>query len=54
MISPLIALMRDQVRALQELGIKAGAITSGNTQEEIDAGLGGFRAGKIEITLYCA
>ena len=36
-ISPLIALMRDQVRALQELGVNAGAITSGNTQEEIDS-----------------
>ena len=36
-VSPLIALMRDQVRALQELGVKAGALTSGNTPEEIDA-----------------
>lgn len=36
-ISPLIALMRDQVRALQELGVGAGALTSGNTPEETDA-----------------
>ncbi|UWQ21638.1 DNA helicase RecQ [Jannaschia sp. W003] len=36
-ISPLIALMRDQVRALQEAGVEAGALTSGNTDEEIDA-----------------
>lgn len=36
-ISPLIALMRDQVRALQEAGVCAGALTSGNTQEETDA-----------------
>lgn len=35
-ISPLIALMRDQVRGLRELGICAGALTSGNTQEETD------------------
>ncbi len=35
-ISPLIALMRDQVRALQELGVEAGALTSGNTPEETD------------------
>ncbi len=36
-ISPLIALMRDQVRALQELGIAAGALTSGNTEGETAA-----------------
>ena len=36
-ISPLIALMRDQVRALQEAGVTAGALTSGNTDEETDA-----------------
>ena len=36
-ISPLIALMRDQVRALREAGVEAGALTSGNTEEETDA-----------------
>ncbi len=36
-ISPLIALMRDQVRALREAGVEAGALTSGNTAEETDA-----------------
>jgi ATP-dependent DNA helicase RecQ len=36
-ISPLIALMRDQVRGLREAGVSAGALTSGNTQEETDA-----------------
>ena len=35
-ISPLIALMRDQVRALLAVGVNAGALTSGNTQEETD------------------
>lgn len=33
-ISPLIALMRDQVRALQEAGVAAAALTSGNSPEE--------------------
>ncbi|MFT6450679.1 MAG: ATP-dependent DNA helicase RecQ, partial [Halocynthiibacter sp.] len=32
-ISPLIALMRDQVRALREAGVAAGALNSGNTDE---------------------
>ncbi len=36
-ISPLIALMRDQVRGLQELGVAAGALTSGNTEAETEA-----------------
>ncbi len=36
-ISPLIALMRDQVRALEANGVAAGALTSTNTQEETDS-----------------
>ncbi|WP_299845404.1 DNA helicase RecQ [uncultured Roseovarius sp.] len=35
-ISPLIALMRDQVRALRAVGVEAGALTSGNTDQETD------------------
>ncbi len=35
-ISPLIALMRDQVRALRAAGVEAGALTSGNTDQETD------------------
>jgi ATP-dependent DNA helicase RecQ len=35
-ISPLIALMRDQVRALKAVGVEAGALTSGNTDEETE------------------
>ena len=35
-ISPLIALMRDQVRSLREVGVGAGALTSGNTDEETE------------------
>ena len=33
-ISPLIALMRDQVRALTEAGVPAAALTSGNSEDE--------------------
>ncbi|MCC5992410.1 MAG: DNA helicase RecQ [Rhodobacteraceae bacterium] len=36
-VSPLIALMRDQVRALTAVGVSAGALTSGNTEAETDA-----------------
>ncbi len=36
-ISPLIALMRDQVRALHAVGVAAGALTSANTAQETDA-----------------
>ncbi|MGL4309310.1 MAG: DNA helicase RecQ [Paracoccaceae bacterium] len=35
-ISPLIALMRDQVRALTAAGVAAGALTSGNTDAETE------------------
>jgi ATP-dependent DNA helicase RecQ len=52
-ISPLIALMRDQVRALQEAGVNAGALTSGNTQEETDAVWAALEAGKLKL-LYMA
>jgi ATP-dependent DNA helicase RecQ len=52
-ISPLIALMRDQVRALQEAGVEAGALTSGNTEEETDAVFAALDAGKLKL-LYMA
>ncbi len=52
-ISPLIALMRDQVRALQEAGVCAGALTSGNTEEETDDVWNALEAGKLKL-LYMA
>ncbi len=36
-VSPLIALMRDQVGALRAAGVAAGALTSGNSEEETEA-----------------
>lgn len=52
-ISPLIALMRDQVRGLREAGVAAGALTSGNTEEETDAVWQGLEDGSLKL-LYMA
>lgn len=52
-ISPLIALMRDQVRALREAGVEAGALTSGNTQEETDKVFAALEEGRLKL-LYIA
>jgi ATP-dependent DNA helicase RecQ len=52
-ISPLIALMRDQVRALHEVGVVAGALTSGNTEEETDAVWRALEDGTLKL-LYIA
>ena len=52
-ISPLIALMRDQVRALTALGVEAGALTSGNTDEETEAVFAALDAGRLKL-LYMA
>mmetsp|Transcript_22551 Transcript_22551/g.36670 ORF Transcript_22551/g.36670 Transcript_22551/m.36670 type:complete len:680 (-) Transcript_22551:1782-3821(-) len=52
-ISPLIALMRDQVRALQAAGVSAGALTSGNTPEETDAVWEALEQGALKL-LYIA
>src|SRR3990167_4657914 len=50
-ISPLIALMHDQLRAARANGIKAGALTSADAdwRETMDA----FRAGELDL-LYVA
>ncbi|KIT17677.1 DNA helicase RecQ [Jannaschia aquimarina] len=52
-ISPLIALMRDQVRALAQAGVAAGALTSGNTEEETDAVWQAIENGTLKL-LYIA
>ena len=52
-ISPLIALMRDQVRAMQAAGVAAGALTSANTPQETQAVWDALDAGRLKL-LYMA
>ncbi len=52
-VSPLIALMRDQVRALREAGVEAGALTSGNTEEETEEVFAAIEEGRLKL-LYMA
>ena len=52
-ISPLIALMRDQVRALRAVGVEAGALTSGNTDEETEEVFQALDDGRLKL-LYIA
>ena len=52
-ISPLIALMRDQVRSLRAAGVEAGALTSGNTDEETEAVFAALDQGRLKL-LYMA
>ena len=52
-ISPLIALMRDQVRGLRQAGVDAHALTSGNTEEETNAAFDALHKGTCKL-LYMA
>lgn len=52
-ISPLIALMRDQVRSLREAGVEAGALTSGNTETETEEVFAALDEGRLKL-LYMA
>lgn len=52
-ISPLIALMRDQVAALKENGISAGALTSATPPEEREAIFSALHNGSLKL-LYMA
>ena len=48
-ISPLIALMQDQIQNLQKRGIQAKAITSGMSFREIDITLDNARFGGLKL-----
>ena len=52
-ISPLIALMRDQVSSLQAAGVAAGALTSGNTEDETNQVFDQLESGALKL-LYMA
>ncbi len=52
-VSPLIALMRDQVRALRAVGVAAGALTSGNTEAETEEVFTALEEGSLRL-LYMA
>ncbi len=48
-VSPLIALMEDQVKSLQKKGIKAHAINSGMSRREIDIILDNAKFGEVDF-----
>ncbi|MEM1277878.1 MAG: RecQ family ATP-dependent DNA helicase, partial [Pseudomonadota bacterium] len=52
-ISPLIALMRDQVAALREAGVEAGSLSSANDPHETDRVFEALEAGRLKL-LYLA
>ncbi len=52
-VSPLIALMRDQVAAMRGFGVAAGALTSANAPEENEAVFSALDAGTLKL-LYMA
>lgn len=52
-VSPLIALMKDQVDTLKHLGVRAAVMDSTKTKEEYLATVDAMREGTLDI-LYCA
>src|SRR6195952_4655788 len=52
-ISPLIALMHDQVRSAEGFGIKAATLTSADSEEDRSETIRRFRAGSLDL-LYVA
>lgn len=52
-VSPLLALMKDQVDALKRLGVRAAALDSTKTRDEYLATVDQMREGTLDL-LYCA
>jgi len=52
-VSPLLALMKDQVDALKRLGVRAAALDSTKTREQYLATIDQMREGTLDL-LYCA
>lgn len=52
-ISPLIALMHDQLRSAQANGIRAASLTSADSEEYREQAIDAFRAGELDL-LYVA
>lgn len=50
-VSPLIALQHDQIRALHELGLGAAELSSAVPEQEREAALARFEAGELEFLL---
>jgi len=48
-VSPLIALMRDQVEALKQLGVRAAALNSSQTRDEANAVRRALSAGELDL-----
>ena len=48
-VSPLIALMRDQVKQMRSLGVSAATLNSLSPQDEIDEAWGELRAGTLRL-----
>ena len=52
-VSPLIALMHDQLRSARANGIRAATLTSADSEEDRGAAMDAFRAGELDL-LYVA
>ena len=48
-VSPLIALMHDQLRSATATGIRAATLTSADSEDYREAAIGRFRAGELDL-----